>query len=163
MIFIGIGSNLSSNLYGKPLNNCLEAIKILKKKFTVNSISSWYESEPVPVSDQPWYINGVLSIKTHLSPTKILEILLDIEQNFGRVREKKNEARIIDLDLLSYNNITLNTQSLVIPHPRMHERVFVLKPLLDINPEWIHPELKLNVRLLLKKIKNKQNIKKLKN
>ncbi len=162
MIFLGIGSNLASKSFGSPFNNCIEAIKVIRKKFIIENISYWYESEPVPKSDQPWYVNGVVSISTGLNPDEILSQLLDIEMNFGRVREKKNEARVIDLDLLSYKNLVLDSEFLTLPHPRMHLRTFVLKPILDISSKWKHPKLGLNVKVLLKNLKKNQEIRKLK-
>ena len=161
MILVGIGSNLCSKKYGKPVDNCYEAIKVIKKKMIVESLSPWFQSEPLPASNQPWYINGVLKVKTSLKPNILLNILLKIENSFGRTREKKNESRVIDLDLLSYNNLIVDSKLLVLPHPRMHLRRFVLDPLIDIAPEWIHPVLKMNAIELRKKIENVQNIKKL--
>ena len=128
---------------------------ILKKK------SSFYKSEPIPKSNQPWYVNGVVEISSSADPHKILEILLSIESSFGRQRKKKNESRVIDLDLLSYNDKLIETNSLVLPHPRMHLRNFVLKPILDIDPNWIHPLLKKTVKELIKEIDNIQKIKKI--
>ena len=89
MILVGIGSNLCSKKYGKPVDNCKEAIEVLKKKMIIESSSPWYQSEPLPVSNQPWYINGVLKVKTSLNPNNLLKTLLKIENSFGRTREKK--------------------------------------------------------------------------
>jgi len=161
MILVGIGSNLCSKKYGKPVDNCKEAIEVLKKKMIIDSLSPWYQSEPLPVSNQPWYINGVLKVKTSLNPNNLLNTLLKVENSFGRTREKKNEPRVIDLDLLTYNDLVIDSKLLVMPHPRMHKRRFVLDPLIDIAPEWVHPILKINAIELRKKIKNQQNIKKL--
>ena len=162
MIFIGIGSNLSSGLFGSPFNNCIAAIEELKKHFEIKNISQWYESEPIPKSDQPWFINGVISILTNNKPLEVLDILLKVENSLGRKRYKKNEARIIDLDLLSYNDLVLHSEKLILPHPRMHLRSFVLKPIEDINSKWVHPFLKINVKNLLDKIKDSQDCKNLK-
>ena len=161
MILVGIGSNLCSKKYGEPVDNCKEAIEVLKKKMIIDSLSPWYQSEPLPVSNQPWYINGVLKVKTSLNPNNLLNTLLKVENSFGRTREKKNEPRVIDLDLLTYNDLVIDSKLLVMPHPRMHKRRFVLDPLIDIAPEWVHPILKINAIELRKKIKNQQNIKKL--
>ena len=161
MILLGIGSNLCSEKYGKPVDNCNEAVKVIKKEMVIESISPWYKSEPVPKSNQPWYVNGVLIVKTKLSPFKLLDVLLKIENNFGRTREIKNEPRVIDLDLLSYHNLIFDSKLLILPHPRMHLRKFVLDPLTNVAPEWVHPILKLSVHELKKKIKDQQNVKKL--
>ena len=161
MILVGIGSNLCSKKYGEPVDNCKEAIEVLKKEMIIESFSPWYQSEPLPVSNQPWYINGVLKVKTSLNPNNLLKTLLKIENSFGRTRKKKNEPRVIDLDLLTYNDLVIDSKLLVIPHARMHIRRFVLDPLIDIAPEWVHPILKIKATELRKKIKDQQNIEKL--
>ena len=160
MILVGIGSNLCSKKYGKPVDNCKEAIEVLKKEMIIESLSPWYQSEPLPVSNQPWYINGVLKVKTSLNPNNLLKTLLKIENSFGRTRKKKNEPRVIDLDLLTYNDLVIDSRLLVIPHVRMHLRRFVLDPLIDIAPEWVHPIFKIKATELRKKLKDQQNIKK---
>ena len=160
MILVGIGSNLCSKKYGKPVDNCKEAIEVLKKEMIIESLSPWYQSEPLPISNQPWYINGVLKVKTSLNPNNLLKTLLKIENSFGRTREKKNEPRVIDLDLLTYNDLVIDSRLLVIPHVRMHLRRFVLDPLIDIAPEWVHPIFKIKATELRKKLKDQQNIKK---
>ncbi len=150
MIFIAFGSNLSSELFGDPIQNCINAIEILKTRFNVEEISKFYRTEPIPKSSQSWFINGVVSIKTDYKPSEVLDNLLQIEKSFKRIRGVKNDPRVIDLDLISYNEIILNTKDLVLPHPRMHQRKFVLKPICDINSEWIHPVLKEKAGNLLK-------------
>ena len=161
MILIAIGSNLSSEKFGKPINNCLEIIKIISKVFIVKNKSFFYKSEPIPKSDQPWYVNGVIEIVANIGPQEILKKLLSIENSFGRKREKKNESRVIDLDLLSFNNQVINTDLLILPHPRMHLRNFVLKPILDINPNWVHPSMKKTARELINEINDFQEIEKI--
>jgi 2-amino-4-hydroxy-6-hydroxymethyldihydropteridine diphosphokinase len=163
MILIGIGSNLPSESFGSPMKNCTEAVKILKSKILIEDISSWYESEPIPKSDQPWYVNGVLNINTDLNPLAVLNLLHKIESDFGRIRGKKNESRILDLDLLTFNDLIIDTKKLIIPHPRMHLRSFVMKPIVDINPNWIHPKLEINSKNIMKRIEKGQRIKKIKN
>ena len=156
MILIAIGSNLRSSLYGMPVNNCLEVIKILRKYFFVVNVSNFYKTEPIPKSDQPWYVNAAIEIKTNLKPKDIIERLFFIENHFGRIREKKNEARVIDLDLLCYGNLKINNNNLIIPHPRLHTRKFVLRPICDINPYWEHPILKKKAINLLKGLANQK-------
>ena len=163
MIFVGIGSNLSSEAFGNPIKNCIEAVKTLNNEILIEEISPWYKSEPVPKSDQPWYVNGVLNINTDLNPLEVLNILLKIETNFGRFREKKNESRVLDLDLLTFNDLIIDTKKLTIPHPRMHLRSFVMKPITDINPNWVHPKLKMKSKDIMMKIEKGQGIEKIKN
>ena len=88
------------------------------------------------------FVNSVVNVRCEINPEKVLEILLRIENYFGRKRTVKNEARVIDLDLISYNDLIINTEKLILPHPRMHLRKFVIKPICDIDETWIHPVLK---------------------
>ena len=103
--------------------------------------SPWYLSEPVPASDQPWFVNGVAAVATDLPPEALLARLLALETRFGRARGARNAARSLDLDLLDYDGRQCATATLVLPHPRLHERRFVLVPLCDIAPDWRHPTL----------------------
>ena len=159
MIYIGIGSNLNGKKNETPLQNCNKALVELKKEVNICNISSWYKSEPIPVSNQPWYINGVVEISTNKSSIDLLELILNIEEFFGRVREKRNEARILDLDIIDYKKqIIYKKNKLIIPHPRMHERSFVLEPLSELNPKWIHPIKKKGIKELIRNLNNKQKI-----
>ena len=162
MIYIGIGSNLSGKNNETPLQNCKKALIELKKEVDICKISSWYKSEPIPVSNQPWFINGIIEISTDKSSLDLLEFILSIEKVFGRVREKKNEARILDLDLIDYKKKILYIKNkLIIPHPRMHERSFVLQPLSELNPKWMHPIKKKGIKELIRNLNDKQKISKI--
>lgn len=162
MIYIGIGSNLNGKNNETPLQNCKKALVELKKEVNICKISSWYKSEPIPVSNQPWFINGVIEISTNKSSLDLLEFILSIEKVFGRVREKKNEARILDLDIIDYKKKILYIKNkLIIPHPRMHERSFVLQPLSELNPKWIHPIKKKGIKELIRNLNDKQKISKI--
>ena len=156
MIIIAFGSNLHSDTYGSPLKNCLKSVMLIKKFFFVKKVSRFYKTEPIPKSNQPWYVNGVVEIKTNLHPFDILKKLFSIEDHFKRIRKKKNESRTIDLDLIAYNKLICKKKSLILPHPRMHQRMFVLKPLCDINPKWVHPVFKEKALNLLKKLANQK-------
>lgn len=102
--------------------------------------SPWYRTAPVPVSDQPWYVNGVAWIGTELEPPDLMGALLDVEIFFGRVRSTPNAARLLDLDLLDHGGkISKEGRSPILPHPRLHRREFVLRPLGDLAPHWRHP------------------------
>ena len=159
MIYIGIGSNLNGKKNETPLQNCNKALVELKKEVNICNISSWYKSEPIPVSNQPWYINGVVEISTNKSSIDLLEFILNIEEFFGRVREKRNEARILDLDIIDYKKqIIYKKNKLIIPHPRMHQRSFVLQPLCELNPKWMHPITKKGIKELIRNLNNKQKI-----
>ena len=156
MIIIAVGSNLNSDAYGSPLKNCLKSVRILKNFFFVKNVSRFYKTEPIPKSNQPWYVNGVVEIKTNLHPLDIMKKLFFIENHFKRIRKKKNEPRTLDLDLISYNKLICKKKSLTLPHPRMHQRMFVLKPLCDINPKWVHPVFKEKANNLIKKLANQK-------
>ena len=111
------------------------------------SVSSVYESEPFGVGDdeQPIYLNMAVSIQTKLAPEQLLAELLDIERANGRVRLRRNEARTLDLDILMFGEHLIETSALTVPHPRMHERAFVMLPLAEIAPHMVHPVLQRTV------------------
>ncbi|WP_114395947.1 2-amino-4-hydroxy-6-hydroxymethyldihydropteridine diphosphokinase [Oleisolibacter albus] len=139
MILVAIGSNLGSPTIGSPLQVCEAAVQCLcQSGVRVLARSRWFETAPVPVSDQPWYVNGVVAVATDLAPADLLGRLHGIEAGFGRVRRTVNEARVLDLDLLAYDD-RVQAGPPVLPHPRMDRRAFVLLPLADIAPDWVHP------------------------
>ena len=149
-IFIGMGANLSSATGSptKTLNASLGAMA--SNGITIVRCSPWYRSQPVPVSDQAWYVNGVAVIETELEARHLLKTLHDIELQFGRHRKTRNEARVLDLDLLAYGDQQSRSESgLILPHPRLHERAFVLIPLADVEPDWRHPVTKLSIANML--------------
>jgi 2-amino-4-hydroxy-6-hydroxymethyldihydropteridine diphosphokinase len=112
--------------------------------------SRWYETAPVPVSDQPWYVNGVARIETDLEPAELLARLHAVEADFGRVRSIRNAPRLVDLDLLAYDDRVIDGDGgLELPHPRLHERAFVLLPLADLAPGWRHPRMLRTVEELI--------------
>ena len=141
MIIIAIGANLESPKYGLPLQTCKQAlIRLEELGVEIVKQSRWLKTAPVPISDAPWYVNAVAQIKTDLDPNELLNLLHRIEDEFGRVRPFVNAPRILDLDLIAYDDfISTPGDHLIVPHPRMHERAFVLLPLLDIDEGWLHP------------------------
>lgn len=144
MILVGLGANLTSPEFGVPPES-LEAALALLAECAVRIVlrSRWYRSAPVPPSDQPWFVNGVVRVETALEPAALLEILHGVEARFGRVRRERNEARVLDLDLLAYDQrVSAEGEVPILPHPRLHERAFVLRPLAEIAPDWRHPRLK---------------------
>lgn len=139
MILIGLGANLASHA-GPPVTTIEAAVTALETLgVTAIARSPFYESEPVPRSDQPWFVNAVARLQTDMPPDDLLARLHDVERAFGRERRERNEARPLDLDLLDYDGIVRDEASLLLPHPRLHERAFVLKPLIDVAPAWRHP------------------------
>jgi 2-amino-4-hydroxy-6-hydroxymethyldihydropteridine diphosphokinase len=150
VILIGIGSNLASPRFGPPIDTLAAALAALEVEgIQVTHRSAWYRTEPVPRSDQPWFVNAVASLTTDLPARDLLASLQAIEGQFGRTRGAQNAARVLDLDLLDYQGQVIETASLVLPHPRLHQRRFVLAPLAEIAPEWRHPLSGLTARQLL--------------
>lgn len=131
--FIGVGSNL-----GDRINNIQNALKLLKKeKIRILKQSTFIETKPVGGPKQGKFLNGVLEIETKLEPIKLLKTLKAIEKKLGRSKAVKNCPRIIDLDILLYEDKVIKSAKLTIPHPKMHERSFVIKPLKEIAPEIV--------------------------
>jgi len=164
LILIGIGSNLSGGGYKASVDVCEAALTALADKgITVLRHSQWFESEPVPVSDQPWFINGVASVETTLNAVDLLSCLHEIEESFGRIRCQRNEARILDLDLLAFGSEIIEIiDGPMVPHPRLHERAFVLLPLQEIAPDWQHPLDGRPITALVEELSPGQNIRPLK-
>ncbi len=141
-VLIGLGANLPSP-HGPPRATCEAALDALGESgVTVVRRSRWYRSAPVPPSSQPWFVNGVAALDTDLGPAGLLALMLDIERRFGRVREARWEARTLDLDVLDFRGLVRpGTPPPELPHPRLHERAFVLLPLAEVAPGWRHPRL----------------------
>jgi 2-amino-4-hydroxy-6-hydroxymethyldihydropteridine diphosphokinase len=158
-IFIGLGANLSS-AHGGPRETLEAALAALAAAgVRILRRSRWYESAPVPASDQPWYVNGVAEIETERDPASLLALLHEVEAAFGRSRRVRNEARSLDLDLLAYGDrVEPGDPGPALPHPRLHERAFVLVPLAEIAPEWRHPRLGLSVRALRERLPGGQRL-----
>lgn len=150
MILIGVGSNLASREYASPCDTAAAAVAALPKiGAELVACSHWYSSQPVPASSQPWFVNAVAMVASELAPAMLLDRLLALEARFGRVRGAPNAARTLDLDLLDYDGIRLDTDNLVLPHPRLHQRRFVLAPLCELAPDWRHPVLGVTAAALL--------------
>jgi 2-amino-4-hydroxy-6-hydroxymethyldihydropteridine diphosphokinase len=145
---IGLGSNL-----GDSLTILKTALDILNNTpgIVINAISSWYQTVPIG-PPQPNYINGCVLLEVQQTPQELLEILLGIETQLGRVRQERWGARTLDLDILLIDDLILNTSNLVIPHPAMTERGFVLVPLAEIAPHWIHPVMGKSISILINTI-----------
>jgi 2-amino-4-hydroxy-6-hydroxymethyldihydropteridine diphosphokinase len=162
VILIGIGGNLESAQFGPPRDTLAAALAALKeKRIRILTRSGWYRTEPVPRSDQPWFVNAVVSLATELGAKDLLNALQATERQFGRVREEPNAPRILDLDILDYQGEVMDTTSLVLPHPRLHERRFVLIPIAEIAPDWRHPILELTSVHLLAQLSSEQRIQRL--
>jgi 2-amino-4-hydroxy-6-hydroxymethyldihydropteridine diphosphokinase len=162
LILIGIGGNLPSPRFGAPLDTLAAALVALEAEgIRVAARSAWHRTEPVPRSDQPWFVNAVASLTTHLAAQDLLAVLQAVEGQFGRVRSERNAARVLDLDLLDYRGQVTETASLVLPHPRLHQRRFVLLPLAEVAPYWHHPLSGLTAEQLLSRLAAEQPIERL--
>ena len=148
---IGIGSNL-----GDREANITKSIKLIKKKCRIAEISSIYETEPVGFKNQEWFLNCAVKIQTKLSAEELLDFLQSIEKMLNKKIKIKNGPRTIDLDILFFNDGIIRKKNLVVPHPRLHKRLFVLKPLGEINPKLKHPLLKKTIKEILESLKSRK-------
>jgi 2-amino-4-hydroxy-6-hydroxymethyldihydropteridine diphosphokinase len=145
MILVAIGANLPGPGGATPLQTCVEAVQALAELsgLQMRSMSRWYETEPVPRSEQPNYVNGVARLQRRqgaaIRPEALLASLQAIESRFGRRRSEPNAARTLDLDLIDLDGLVRDGPDPILPHPRTHQRAFVLLPLLDVAPDWVHP------------------------
>lgn len=138
-VFISLGSNL-----GDKRANLERAVELLSKEegLYIKGVSSFYRTAPVGPVQQDWFVNNVLEAMVVLAPRELLNVLLSIERKMGRVRDIQWGPRLIDLDLLLYGDIFINERDLIIPHPRMRERAFVIMPLAELDPDLCIPGLK---------------------
>jgi 2-amino-4-hydroxy-6-hydroxymethyldihydropteridine diphosphokinase len=142
-VYLSLGSNL-----GDRAANLVNAIEKLRGLGTVLAVSAFYETEPMELADQPWFLNCAVALKTELMPKQFLSKILAIEREMGRQRIRPKGPRAIDIDILLFGNAVIHTPQLEVPHPAMHQRRFVLEPLAEIAPEARHPVLKRTVREL---------------
>jgi 2-amino-4-hydroxy-6-hydroxymethyldihydropteridine diphosphokinase len=156
--YIGLGSNL-----GNKLLQCQKAISEILKidRHRLLAQSSFYKTQPFGHTAQDWFVNGVIKIETDLKAHELLQSLKDIESRLGRKETFRWGPRTIDLDILFYDEEQIRTEDLQIPHPRLHERQFVLIPIAEIDPHFIHPVLKKTIRELLNHLQKDQGVEKL--
>ncbi|MBW2450222.1 MAG: 2-amino-4-hydroxy-6-hydroxymethyldihydropteridine diphosphokinase [Deltaproteobacteria bacterium] len=145
--YIGAGSNI-----GNKLLNCKNGISALSRSqhAQIKEWSQFYKTEPVDYEDQDWFINIVVKIETSLDPFQLLKKIKSIEHDAGRsANPVRFGPRVLDLDILLFDDVVTNSSGLIIPHPRMHKRRFVLQPICDIDPKIVHPVLKKEMKDLL--------------
>lgn len=160
-VFIGFGSNL-----GDRLDFCDRAVALLTllPATQVTAVSSLYETEPVNDTGNPgsgWFLNGVVQLETEVTPQSLLEVCCEVERALGRNQERRDGPRTLDLDILFYGTRIINDPCLVIPHPRLHLRRFVLTPMVELDPDWRHPVLERTVKDLLEHLADEAQVRRL--
>ena len=141
IVYLALGSNLDNRLA-----NLKQAVSALSPQMEVKAKSHVYETPPWGYEDQPKFLNQVIKVKTYLEPEPLFKHIKRLEVTLGRKTSFQNGPRLIDIDILFYDDLILDTPSLVLPHPRLHERGFVLLPLMDIDPDLVHPVNKKSIR-----------------
>ena len=158
MIHLNIGSNLDS-YFGTRFENISIAINLLiKSKLKISKISNFYETPSYPNNNFPKYINVGVLADFQKDYYELLQNISLIEKKIGRIKKKKNDPRIIDVDIIDFKGAVKDSDILTLPHPRSHLRNFVLYPILEIDPKWSHPILKKNAQFLINKLSQKSRI-----
>jgi 2-amino-4-hydroxy-6-hydroxymethyldihydropteridine diphosphokinase len=152
-VYLGLGSNM-----GDREDNLDRALALLSQRLRVGKVSSVYDTEPIGNINQPRFLNLVCQVYTGLAPTELLTLAKGIESKLGRTFHKSNDPRPIDIDILFYDDQVMETPELVIPHPRLTERAFVLVPLVEIAPELVHPITGKTIKELLKQVTEVQGV-----
>ncbi len=158
MIHLNIGSNLKSK-HGSRFKNIALAIRLLKEaKVKIKKISSFYETPSYPNKNLPKYVNIGLLVNYRSHTDKLVKEISIIEKKLGRIRSKKNDPRVCDIDIIDFKGLKVKNKSLILPHPRCFSRNFVLYPIQEIDPKWIHPIFRKNVDFLISKLNHKARI-----
>ena len=158
MIYLNIGANLPSK-EGSRENNIVKAISLLKKlNLNLIEISSFYQTPSYPDNSDPKFINLCVKLESNLKASELLIEINKIERKLGRTRIKKNEPRTCDIDIIDFNGKIIKNDELIVPHPRLHLRNFVIYPLKEIEPNWLHPIFNKNIEIFFQELdKNSHN------
>ncbi len=158
MIHLNIGSNLNS-IHGSRFDNISIAIQLLiEAKIQIKKISNFYETPSYPNQNLPKFLNIGILAKFESTYQNILKKIIFIEKKIGRIKTKKNDPRVIDIDIIDFKGQISDSKNLILPHPKSHLRNFVLYPILEIDPNWSHPILKKNAKFLINKLSQKSRI-----
>ncbi|MCD6567848.1 MAG: 2-amino-4-hydroxy-6-hydroxymethyldihydropteridine diphosphokinase [Dehalococcoidia bacterium] len=154
-VYLSLGSNL-----GDRRENLSRALTMLSREVELERVSSIYETEPVGYREQPLFLNMSCHIATDLGPDELLRLAKKVEEEMGRVLDFPNSPRLIDIDILFYGDRVVETADLIIPHPRLHERAFVLMPLFELAPQLLHPILEKTVAELAAGVEGRTGVQK---
>tara|TARA_Y100000591_G_C21473609_1_gene516919 strand:- start:123 stop:641 length:519 start_codon:yes stop_codon:yes gene_type:complete len=158
MIHLNIGSNLSS-IHGSRYDNILIAVQLLiETNLKIKKISNFYETPSYPNQKLPKFLNVGILVNKNLNLSKLHKDINLIQKKIGRIKAKKNDPRVIDIDIIDFNGLIKDSKNLILPHPRAHLRNFVLYPILEIDPKWSHPILKKNAQYLINNLSQKSRI-----
>ena len=158
MIHLNIGSNLNS-IYGSRFDNISIAIQLLiEAKIQIEKISNFYETPSYPNQKLPKFLNIGVLVNKNLNILKLYNDINLVQKKMGRIKSKRNDPRVIDIDIIDFNGQIKDSKNLILPHPRAHLRNFVLYPILEIDPKWSHPILKKNAQFLINNLSQKSRI-----
>lgn len=153
-VYLALGSNLGE----REQNLEIALHRLAASGLRIVQVSSIYETEPVGYRDQDWFLNMAARAETNLQPSQALQVIRQVETDLGRERKILNGPRTIDIDILFWGGEVIDTPELTVPHPRLHERRFVLLPLADIGGRFVHPVMKISVQELLKELKSSEQV-----
>lgn len=155
-VYLGLGSNL-----GDRRSNLLKTLQLLEERLTLERISSLYETRPLGYEEQPLFLNAVCRAATEIGPFQLLSVIKGIEVALGRAPSFPNAPRLIDVDILFYGDLIIESPQLVVPHPRLEKRAFVLVPLAEIGPDLMHPISGRSIKDLASAVRGREGVRKI--
>ena len=158
MIHLNIGSNLNS-IHGSKFDNISIAIQLLiEAKLKIEKISNFYETPSYPNQKLPKFLNIGVLVNKNLNILKLYKNINLVQKKMGRIKSKRNDPRVIDIDIIDFNGQIKDSKNLILPHPRAHLRNFVLYPIVEIDPKWLHPIYRKNAQFFINKLSQKSRI-----